>query len=250
MKKYIIAVVLSAMFIAFGYAAFRYCEDVYLPEQELQKDSDSLNEMVRQIRPEINEDEVKAEAGEEYLEKAEDLNDDVVGWVYIPDTGIDYPIVQCDDNNYYLSHSIDGTADILGVPFLDYRCAGDFSDLVSIVYGHHYTDSPLMFSRINSFKDKAYFDSHSTGQLIVSDSIYTVHFFAYLNVKSRSPVYNTILMTESDKQDYLDTLFSLADFTENYEKEQLFDKHLLLLSTCTYEFDNARGVLVGVIDQN
>ena len=107
-----------------------------------------------------------------------------------------------------------------------------------------------MFAQIFSFKERSFLEQHNIGYLIANDEVKKISFFAYLNIKSNSPIYHTVFLTENEREDYLKTLFSEAVFTENYEKEDLVDKHLLLLSTCTYEFEDARGVLVGVIEDS
>ena len=70
-------------------------------------------------------------------------NPDIVGWVYIPNTVINYPIVQASDNDYYLDHDFDGDEGWLaefGTIFLDYRNASNWNDSSNFVYGHHLND--------------------------------------------------------------------------------------------------------------
>ena len=71
------------------------------------------------------------------------INPHVVGWLYGEDTSIHYPVVQGEDNDYYLSHLFDGTTNPNGCLFLDCRGASDFSDNNSIIYGH-YTTEPYL----------------------------------------------------------------------------------------------------------
>jgi sortase B len=63
-----------------------------------------------------------------------ELNSDIVGWIRIPDTDIDYPILQGSDNDYYLSRNYLGEFAVAGSIFLDYR--NDFGDDFLIIYGH------------------------------------------------------------------------------------------------------------------
>ena len=251
MRKYLIAAAMLIVCTTGIYAGLRYRKDVYLPEKELQEDYERLTEEIDNIRPDIHFENEKQASDENNspLEKAENYNSDIVGWIKIPETNIDYPIVQSDDNDYYLHHALDGSDNQLGVPFLDCRCLPDFSGFTSIVYGHHFSGM-RMFAQIFSFKERSFLEQHNIGYLIANDEVKKISFFAYLNIKSNSPIYHTVFLTENEREDYLKTLFSEAAFTENYEKEDLVDKHLLLLSTCTYEFEDARGVLVGVIEDS
>ena len=61
----------------------------------------------------------------------------MIGWIYSPDTTINYPVMQGDDNDYYLKHLADGTENRNGCPFLDVQNRPDFTDNNSIIYGHH-----------------------------------------------------------------------------------------------------------------
>jgi len=84
-------------------------------------------------------------------EAAEDINFDVlhaihpgtIGWIVVPDTGISYPIVQGSDNNRYLHHTFLGVRNNSGAIFLDYRNASDFTDALTIVYGHNMLDGSM-----------------------------------------------------------------------------------------------------------
>lgn len=64
------------------------------------------------------------------------VNPDVTAWLYGPDTGISYPVVQGTDNDYYLDHLLDGTANSAGCLFVDTSCRLDFSGRNTVIYGH------------------------------------------------------------------------------------------------------------------
>ena len=246
-KKRLPVVFLLAAVAAVGiYAGMRYRREVYLPEQAMQADEAQLHMLIEEIRPELPETVQTAE--QDLLAEARSGCADVVAWIQIPDTQIDYPVVQAEDNAFYLNHGPDRAENRLGTPFLDCRCLPDFSGFTSIVYGHHSTKK-RMFTQICDFRNPQFFAQHRTGRLILGAEVRTVRFFAYLNVKSNAPVYHTVFLTEDEKKDYLAMLLSEALYKEDVQPETLADSHLLLLSTCSYEFDNARGVLAGVIGE-
>ena len=248
MKKAILIGIALILLSVGGYCAYRYYQFDVLPDKQVDEAYDEQIELFDCVKPEINtSDDSKDDNA--LLEEAEEVNDATVAWLTIPGTHIDYPVCQAEDNDFYLHNGFDGQYNYeLGCPFLDYRCESDFSGFNSIVYGHHMTRQ-RMFADINLFKDEAFFSGHNTGQLILNNDVHTVRFFAYLNVYPTAPAYHAVFMTDSEKREYLEYIEETADYcTLSADAFDLDSLHLLLLSTCTYEFEQARGVLVGVID--
>ena len=85
----------------------------------------------------------------------QEVNSDVIGWIYSPDTTINYPVVQGDDNVYYLKHLADGTENRNGCPFLDVQNRPDFTDDNSIIYGHHMQNG-TMFAGVSWYNSFVY----------------------------------------------------------------------------------------------
>ena len=72
-----------------------------------------------------------------------------------------------------------------------------------------------------------------------------------MNVKNTAPAYHAVFVSDSEKEEYIDYIFSDAVYISNYSSDDLKqndDLHLLLLSTCTFEFTDARGILIGIIE--
>jgi sortase B len=230
------------------WCAYRYYSEAILPEKQLDDANEQQLTLFSEIRPQTDAQDSGTSAQDAPLTEAEKVNPGVVGWVRIPGTVIDYPIAQGDDNAFYLSHGFDGQENgKLGCPFLDYRCQPDFSGFNSIVYAHHLKNH-RMFADISLFADRAFMQNHPQGYLTLADGVHTVTFFAYLNVPSTAPAYHAVFVTEAEKQDYVSYIFSEAKYTQALGAEEIgTDARLLLLSTCTYEFDNARGILAGLI---
>ena len=256
MKRALILVVLAVFIAVGGYCGYRYYNEDILPEKQLSEADDKQLELFERVKPKVlvsyngKTETEKTDHGSP-LQSAEEVNSDVVGWLTIPDTHIDYPIAQAEDNDFYLHNGFDGEYNYeLGCPFLDYRCESDFSGFNSIVYGHHMTRQ-RMFADIALFKDTAYLQSHRKGTLTLNDGVHNVDFFAYMNVKNTAPAYHAVFVSDSEKEEYIDYIFSDAVYILNYSANDLKrndDLHLLLLSTCTYEFTDARGILIGIIE--
>ena len=266
MKLFIIRILLVLFLTAGIYCGWRYYQEVIKPEQQLDSADTQQKALFNQIKPvvktadtvplELPEETVPATAISDSqetnpLSAAEQVNPETVSWITIPGTNIDYPIAQCNDNDFYLHHGFDGTYNYeLGCPFLDYRCQKSFQGFNSIVYAHHMTKQ-RMFADIALYKDRHFIESCPLGYLTTSEGQYTVRFFAYLNLPSNAPIYQII--TDTGQEEYLEYLFSSADYTYQVSEEELKQTenlHLLLLSTCTFEFEDARGILAGIIEQD
>lgn len=261
MKRRIIAVTAVLLAALSFYFAYRYYTSAYLPVKKIIAEDDSQNELIGTLRPDeahtvtIIENESSSsdktkETQSDPLTKVKTRNGDAVGWIYIPDTKIDHPIMQYSDNDFYLHNGVDGNYNgELGCPFLDYRCESDFSGFNSIVYAHNILEE-RMFANIALFSDESFFKSHRSGVLTLSDGGHEVEFIAYLNVPATSPIYHTVFITDNDRNDYIDYIFSAAKIKSEIKPDELKgedDLHLIVLSTCTFEYDEARGALVGII---
>ena len=270
-KLIVVAVVLLAAIG--GFCGYRYYDTMYLPAKHLDNAIKKQADIIERIRPDMKESSVKASGnyrntdgspenvGAEPLNNSaalidplvscEKVNDDIVGWITIPDTNIDLPIVQGEDNDLYLHNGVDGQYNYeLGCPFLDYRCNGDFSGLDSIVYAHN-MENRGMFADVTLFRERSFLEAHKQGILTLKDGEHQVNFFAYMSISSTSPIYNTVFISQKDINEYIDLLYATADHTSFFSAEELKERsepHLLLLSTCTFETEDSRGVLAGVIE--
>ncbi|MBQ4465016.1 MAG: class B sortase [Oscillospiraceae bacterium] len=253
MKRLAFVLALAVLIGAGAYCAYRYYQGAVLPEQQMSQAYDAQLELFARIRPAIPSARQTADSPtadthpENPLQAAEQVNPDAVGWLTIPGTHIDYPVAQAQDNDFYLHHGFDGRENReLGCPFLDYRCEGDFGGFNSIVYAHHMTGQ-RMFADIALFREEAFLKAHQTGYLTTADGTREVCFFAYLNVPGTSPAYHAVFLTAQERQDYMDMLLDMAVYHTLDAAQIPEDPHLLLLSTCTFEFEEARGILVGVV---
>ena len=235
------------------YCGWRYYGDVVAPEQEIAAADEAQQTLFRQIRPAVQlperpeqtEQTASEVPAEDLLSPAREVNNRIAAWLTIPGTHIDYPVVQGTDNDFYLHHGFDGAYNQeLGCPFLDCNCEPDFSGFNSIVYAHHMTKQ-RMFADIARFKDETFLREHAAGYLTLPDGTHTVEFFAYLTVPSDAAVYRTRLNSEEERRAYLQDLLNTAAVVLHSDIDDT--DRLLLLSTCTYEFEEARGILAGVI---
>lgn len=173
----------------------------------------------------------------------EQQNPDTVGWIFIEDTRISYPVVQSNDNEWYMTHLFDGSVNKSGSIFLDCRNSADFSDRHSIIYGHRMKNG-TMFAGLRYFDSQAYYDAHPYFMLMTPDQNYIVEIFS---------VYIADVNGDSWKLDFTEEEFETwlkkaernscidADFTPTA------DDRIITLSTCTGTSDDVRLVVHGRI---
>lgn len=186
-------------------------------------------------------DTIPDDVRQSLIESAQAMNSaypDAVGWLYIPDTPINYPIMQRDDNDFYLHHAYDGSSLKSGSIFLDYRCENRFMNHINIVYGHNMRNGS-MFAGLLKFADSAYFDSHRYGWLSTPEAVYRVDFFSC----AKADMYDELYDGSTLINDWLSHLYNASVVWENADFSE--NDRFISLSTCSYEFENARTILTG-----
>ena len=206
---------------AFDEVAGLVKEDVELPALELADD------------PAQEPEELTA------FEKYADVyakNSDLVGWISIPGTRIDYPVMQTKDNpNFYLKHAFDKSYSSYGVPYMQENCDIGISDNL-VLYGHHMKDR-TMFASIDGYKEQWYYDAHPCLYVYTNAGTYRVDLFAGLIVPGEHEVFNTSFQTVD-----LERFISQSTF---YAGRGIPTGRIVGLCTCSYEADNYRYVVLG-----
>lgn len=177
------------------------------------------------------------------LDAAQSVNDDIVAWLYCPDTVIDYPVCYGDNNSYYLTHLADGTYNRNGCLFIDCKDSGDFTDDNTIIYGHHMA-SGKMFASLIKYADQGYYDAHPVMYLTTEDATYKVELFSGYVTDTGSSAYTINCGTRHEFAEWLREISGKSDFRPNGITISTED-HIVTLSTCAYEFQNARYVVHG-----
>lgn len=175
------------------------------------------------------------------FEQLRKTNGDTVAWIYCEGTPINYPIAQSDDNSYYLHLRLDGTRSAAGTLFADFRCSNDFSELNSIVYGHNMKNG-TMFGTLPKYKNQSYYDEHPAMWLVTPDKSYKIELIAGFVTESDSDSYD-IFYDRSDLEMYIETAVSRSTFVSGADVGSV--GRIIELSTCSYEYNDARYVVLG-----
>ncbi|MBE6919531.1 MAG: class B sortase [Ruminococcaceae bacterium] len=183
-----------------------------------------------------NETQGDPERIEVDFEAVSELNDDIVAWIYCPNTKINYPIVQGRDNDYYLYRLLDGTWNNNGTIFMDYQNSADFSDPNTLIYGHN-MKSGGMFHAVIDYKQQSFYDEHPYMYIMTPEQNYRLDLFAGCVVDSIGDIYDF-----NPSEDVIKACIANSTFDSPID----YPTHkVVTLSTCTYEYNDARYVVLG-----
>ena len=173
-------------------------------------------------------------------------NNDMVGWIKIEDTKINYPVMQSKDNpNFYLKHGFDKAYTDYGCPYIQENCDVDIPSDNLIIYGHNMKNN-TMFGSLPKYSKQEYYEEHSVLYLLTPKQNYKVKLIAGYVTPSDSKVYE-FEKTKEERSGLLKTALDNSLFTSGTTVSD--EDRLLTLSTCSYEYDNARFVLTGVLEE-
>lgn len=177
------------------------------------------------------------------FETLKELNSDVLGWLSVYGTKIDYPLLQGEDNQTYIYTDAQGDYSMAGSIFLDYRNNPSFTDFNTIIFGHHMEKS-AMFGDLERFFQKDFFDKHKYGNLYYDGKNHGIEFFSFMEIDAfDSKVYTTPVKGTQAKEEYLETLLNQSTYYRDINIS--ISDRLVLLSTCTENTTNGRHILVG-----
>ena len=195
--------------------------------------SAKMDEEIASLAPDADADVDLAE-----LKK---INPEIIAWIKIKDTNINYPVVQAKNNTKYLTRNYRGNFATAGSIFLDYRNNG-FKDDFSLIYGHR-MDGQRMFGGISLFEQKDYFDEHKSGVLYTEDGVYDLEIsdFSIVDV-DRTSIYNHDNNRNKRNGTVIHEVHSFAKQSRKVEYGD--DDKIIVLSTCDKDSKHYRNVLL------
>lgn len=186
------------------------------------------------------------EEGQKSFEELRAMNPDVMGWLTIYGTSIDYPIVKAQNNNFeYLSKDVEKNWTTSGSLYVDVSNQWNFQDFNTIIHGHHMADHK-MFGDLDLFTKADYFNEHQYANLYYDGQNHGVELFAILTIDAYNPiVHSTNLTTDEAKQEFLNRIQQDKLLSRNLDITM--DDHLVTMTTCNLTETNGRFTLVGKI---
>ena len=178
------------------------------------------------------------------------INPEFVGWLSVPNTPIDVQVVKAENNEKYLKSDFYGNYSRYGCPFMDFRDNIRNLSMNTIIYGHHMRDG-LIFAQLSKYLEPAGFEESPVISFSTLFGDYTFKIYAVFITNSKPEddngyLFNFIFNHLTSDEAYLSYIAAL-------DERKLYDTgvdiapgdKLITLSTCTYEFDDARLVVVG-----
>ncbi len=225
---------------------------VFLPEETPEPPSDASSETESGTQPSQASPSPDS-AGEFYLaappvvdfDSLRAINPDCIGWIYSPNTSINYPIAQGTDNSYYLDHMYNGAANACGAIFMDYLNQNDFTDHNSILYGHHMKNGS-MFAGLAGYAQQDYYDAHPALWIITPGEAHRVNLFAGFVTDAESDVWQVSFANDDDFQKWLDSVCRKSYFKSDIVPT--VNDHIVTLATCSYETATSRFVVMGIME--
>ena len=210
--------------------------------KEQEKNFEELVQIIEQTNPEDKgQEETVININELYA-----MNNDIVGWLRIKDTTINYPIMQTKNSpNYYLHRDFYKNYSSYGTPYMSEQCNIGTSDNL-IIYGHHMNHKKV-FGALEDYKSKEFYENHNIIEFITLDENEKYEIFAVFKTvvyrKDTFKYYDFVNFNNEDEFNIFINKCKELSFYETNIKPKYQDK-LITLSTCEYSNKNGRLVII------
>jgi sortase B len=232
-----------------SFRAGQMMEELQVETSVQEEISDVVLEPEQEIEIEEVNENVEIPAKELDFKELELVNPDIYAWIYIPDSGIDYPILQHPTiESYYLDRGVDGKKLNMGSIYTDYINKKDFTDKLTVVYGHNMLNGS-MFGELHKFEDETFFQDHPYIYVYTEEKTFVYQIFAAYEFSNAHLLYNFDFSTEEHFQNFIDQMYTNTSDKSNFleDIEVSASDHLLTLSTCITGEKNKRYLIQGVL---
>lgn len=252
----IVMVVAFGVFVFAGYKLYGYYKEyqkaddeyanlaTYTTDETETEDLDALEEAFENEGPQsVSGREVKTvEVDDEEVnlptmvnpidfESLKEVNSDIVGWLKIRALDLSYPVVQGEDNDYYLHQSFEQEYLFAGCLFVNFENNSDFTDQNTIIYGHNMKNGS-MFGSLKKFRDEEVYNKSKYFWIFTEDIIFQYRIFSARVVNKVGQTYQTVFTDDEEFQEFLDTAMEDSE-VDNSNVTISTDDKVVTLSTCT-----------------
>ena len=225
MIKKIILILLTLCFLGLGIFSVKKYFDIM---QEQSQEQEIHQELI-DISNVPDNPEQQQEGFKVNFEELFSINPNIVGWIQIEGTNINYPIVQGKDNTYYLKHNIYNKYASAGAIYMDATANKDFTSLNTFIYGH-YTPSGVMFGELGKFMNQKYYDEHHNIYLYTPNQNYILEVFSVHIDNASSPSYQMNFATNEAYENYINLMFEKSLISTDVQIDCANDRIVTLYS--------------------
>lgn len=262
MKKRVWMGIALLAFLGAGVLAFMTGKDYFRKEEAKKQYEDMREKNKKESQSSLTQENETKEAKETEENKAVEIpinfaelqekNPDIYAWITIPETEIDYPIVQSAmDNEYYLDHSAEKTESVSGAIFSENYNALDFEDYITVLYGHNMRDGS-MFAGLHEYEDSEYMKKHEDVIIYTPDAILKYKIFAaYMADDKHVLLYYNQGETEENRKAYIDEIMDQRTMKASLNTAVSVDENskILTLSTCHRAGKNYRYLVQACLQE-
>lgn len=208
------------------------------------KKADNVYEKIRIEKEELknsyinNEDDTEKDGrGNIFID-----NEDYRGWLNVENTNIDYPVLQSYDNQYYLDKDINREYLMSGSIFMNYLNDG-FNDENTVLFGHHMRNK-TMFAQLKKYKEKEFF--YGDNDIVIeveNDKVLKYKVFSAYVTDSKDNYIKTNFDDKDQYKEFLEDIKNKSQYKSDIDVNE--NDKIITLSTCSYEFNDARMVVHG-----
>lgn len=238
------AVCLISGGIYLGYLLdYRSGDDTYTEAEQIAlqdvppKDTENSEEPTADTRPaepywapmDVEDDPNAEILAKKSLTALRQVNEDVVGWIWVPDTVIDYPIMHGEDNEFYLNHTWKKEKNAVGSIFLESLNEADMTGFNTILYGHNMKDGS-MFTLLHDYQQKDFRDAHPYVYILTDAGVWRYEVYSAYEAKVTSDTYQVGMQWDKTKQEYIDRTLKKSVIKAGITPA--ITDRILTLSTC------------------
>lgn len=165
------------------------------------------------------------ERGEPNLDWTElkKVNKAISGWISIPGTKIDFPVMKSNDNDFYLTHDSEDNYSVYGSIFMDYRQNEDLSSMNTYIYGHNVDPSidSSFFGELRNYYSQEFFDSHKRVLYYTENQVYEGEIFAVHADSAKSDAYKVEYLNEDDLKSHASFMLNNSEVSNKFDVDNV-----------------------------
>lgn len=226
---YLTLLLLSIIFIISLKNIINWLYDNHHTKKMIDKISD--NTIIKTVDEDNNQEDNTENLIDVDFEKLKKINSDVVGYIIVNNTNINYPVVKTFDNEFYLNHSFDRSYNKAGWVFMDYRNHNEFFDTNTILYAHGRLDN-TMFGSLRNVIEESWYKNQDNYIINYSNDYYNTMWqvFSVYKIKTTNDYLNINFSSPKKYQEFIDLIKNRSVY--DFKVDVTSDDKLMTLSSC------------------